>query len=58
VSVLDATGPRLDADRPCRLHSATAASQRIQLRVNGGMRSPVGIFAGAADHVLPGGWHG
>ena len=37
--------------------AATAAGERIQLRVSGGMRSPAGIFAGAADRVSPGGWH-
>jgi len=44
-------------DQPGWRHAATAAGERIELRVNGGMRSPVGIFAGAADRVLPGGWH-
>ena len=29
--------------------AATAVGERIQLRVSGGMRSPVGIFAGAAE---------
>ena len=37
--------------------AATAAGERIQLRVSGGMRSPMGIFAGAADRVSPAGWH-
>jgi hypothetical protein len=37
--------------------AATAAGERIQLRVSGGMRSPVGIFAGAADRVSSAGWH-
>jgi hypothetical protein len=37
--------------------AATAAGERIQLRVSGGMRSPVGISGGAADRVSPGGWH-
>jgi hypothetical protein len=45
VSVLHANGPRLDA------------GERIQLRVNGGMRSPAGISGGAADRVPPGGGH-
>jgi hypothetical protein len=57
VSVLHASGPRLDADQPGWQRAARAAGERIQLRVNGGMRSPAGIFAGAADRVPPGGGH-
>ena len=37
--------------------AAAAAGERIQLRGSGGMRSPVGIFGGAADRVAPGGRH-
>ena len=37
--------------------AATAAGERIQLRASGGMRSPAGIFAGAAHRVSPGGRH-
>jgi hypothetical protein len=54
---LHASGPRLDADQPGSRPAATAAGERIRLRMNGGMRSPAGIFGGAADRVLPGGWH-
>jgi len=57
VSVLHANGPRLDADQPGWRHAARAAGERIQLRVNGGMRSPAGISGGAADRVPPGGEH-
>jgi hypothetical protein len=57
VSVLHASGPRLDADQPAWRHVAAAACECIQLRVKGGMRSPVGIVAGAADRVSAGGWH-
>ena len=57
MSVLHAGVLRLDADQPGWRHAATVAGERIQLRVSRGMRSPVGIFAGAADRVSPGGWH-
>ena len=54
---LHASGPCLDAGQPGWRHAATAAGERIQLRVSGGMHSPAGIFAGAADRASPGGWH-
>ena len=54
---LHASGPRLDADQPGWRHAATAAGERIRLRVNGGMRSPAGISVGANDCATPGGWH-
>lgn len=57
MSVLNANGPRLDADQPGWRHAARAADERIQLRVNGGMRSPTGISGGAADRVPPDGGH-
>lgn len=56
MSLLHTGEPRRDTD-PCRRHVATAAGERIQLRVNAGMRSPVGILAGAAGNVSPGGSH-
>jgi hypothetical protein len=49
--------PRLDATKQGCRHAVTAAGERIELPVNGGMRSPAGVFAGAADRVLPGTWH-
>jgi len=54
---LHASGRGLDADQPGWQQAAMAAGERIQLRVNGGMGSPAGIFAAAADRVMPGGWH-
>jgi hypothetical protein len=57
LSALHAGLLRLDADQPGWRHAATAAGERIQLRMNGGMRSPVGIFAAAGDRVLAGGWY-
>ena len=54
---LHASGRGLDADQPGWQQAAMAAGERIQLRVSGGMRSPVGIFAGTADRVSPTGWH-
>jgi hypothetical protein len=43
--------------RPMPTVCAATAGERIQLRVSGGMRSPMGIFAGAADRVSPAGGH-